>query len=190
MRAKAQRYTGVAQRAGHELKQYAVIFVYLYVCFGAILLYKYSVLEARDIAYVPYGLAVIKALILAKFMLIGHAAHIGERYGQKPLIYPVLYKSSVFLILLVVLSVIEEAVSGLIHGRTVAESVSKIAGGTWLQIAAASLLLWLILLPYFGFRQIGEVLGKGKLRRMFFVDPVCPEQSVPRRLPETDHDKR
>jgi hypothetical protein len=48
--------------------------------------------------------------------------------------------------------------------------LSDIAGGSWLQIAATCLLLWLILLPYFAFRQISEVLGQGNLRRMFFVE--------------------
>jgi hypothetical protein len=52
---KTHRYAGLARRAGHELKEFAVISLYLYVCFGAILLYKSSVLEARDITYAPYG---------------------------------------------------------------------------------------------------------------------------------------
>jgi hypothetical protein len=170
MDAKAQPHTGLVHRIGHELKQYAAIALYLYICFGAILLYKASVLHAQGIGYGPYGLAAVKALILGKFMLIGHALKIGERYRHRPLIYPVLYKSLVFLAVLVACSVIEEAVAGAIHGRTVMASLSDIAGGSWSQIAATCLLLWLILLPYFAFRQIGEVLGKGELRRMFFVE--------------------
>jgi hypothetical protein len=128
------------------------------------------VLHAHGIGYAPYGLAAIKALILGKFILIGHALKIGERFRRRPLIYPVLYKSLVFLAILVVFSVVEEAVSGVIHGRALMESLSDIAGGSWSQIGATSLLMWLILLPYFAFRQISEVLGDGKLRRMFFVE--------------------
>jgi len=170
MDAEPQLHTGLAHKIGHELKQYAVISLYLYICFGAILLYKASVLQAHGIGYAPYGLAAVKALILGKFMLIGHALKIGERDKRRPLIYPVLHKSLVFLAALVACSVVEEAVAGAIHGRTVVESLSDIAGGSWSQIAATSLLLWLILLPYFAFRQLGEALGEGKLRRMFFVE--------------------
>jgi hypothetical protein len=169
MDAKAQPPSR-RQRLAHELQEYAGISLYLYVCFGAVLLYKASVLDAHGLGYAPYGLAAAKALILAKFMLVGHALRIGERHGHRPLIYPVLHKSVVFLAVLVVLTCVEEAVVGVIHGRTVVQSVSGIAGGTWPQIAATCLLLWLILLPYFGFRQIGEVLGEGRLRRMFFVE--------------------
>ena len=152
----------------HELKEYAGISLYFYVCFGAILLYKESVLEAHDLSYAPYGLAAAKALILGKFMLIGQAIHLGERFRHKPLIHVVLYKSVIFLIVLVALSFVEEIIVGAIHDRTVIQTISEIAGGRWLEIAATCALLWLILLPYFGFRQIGEVLGEGQLRRMLF----------------------
>ena len=70
--------------------------------------------------------------------------------------------------------------------RSVAESLSEIAGGTWLQILATSLLLWLILLPYFAFRQIGERLGKGSLRWMLFVESgraPTPDQWIKRAMP-------
>jgi hypothetical protein len=169
MDVKAKPHAGLIHRIGHELTEYAIIALYLYICFGAILFYKASVLQADGIEYAPYGLAAIKALILGKFMLVGQAFHLGERYKNKPLIYPILYKSLVFLVILVILSIIEEAVAGIIHGRSVTGSISDIAGGTRLQIAATCVLLWLILLPYFALREISAVLGEGTLRRMFFV---------------------
>jgi hypothetical protein len=46
MEAEAQPLT---HRLAHEMKVYAGISLYLYVCFGAILLYKESVLEAHDL---------------------------------------------------------------------------------------------------------------------------------------------
>jgi hypothetical protein len=169
MHADAQPQSSLIRRLRHELKQYAVVSLYLYVCFGAILFYEAAALQADGIHYAPFGFAAVKSLILAKFMLIGHAMHAGERFEQRPLIYPVLYKSSVFLVMLTVLSVIEETISGIIHGRTLAGSLADIFGGTWMHIAATCLLMWLILVPYFAFRQTGEVLGSGRLYRMFFI---------------------
>jgi hypothetical protein len=170
MKAEAQPLTG-RHRLAHELKEYAGISLYFYVCFGAILLYKASVLETQGLSYVPYGLAAAKALILGKFMLIGQAIHIGERYKHKPLIYMVLYKSVIFLIVLVALTYVEEIIVGAIHGRTVVQTISEIADGRWLEIAATCALLWLILLPYLAFQQISEVLGEGKLRQILFGKP-------------------
>ena len=174
--AEIPPHIGWGEKLGRELKEYAVISLYLYICFAVILLYKTAVLQAHGVVYAPYGLAAIKALILAKFMLVGQATKLGERYREKPLIFPILHKSLIFLVLLVMLSVIEEVVAGALRGRSVATSLSEFAGGTWLQILAETLLLLLILLPYFAFRQIGEYLGTGSLRRMLFVEAVSPSQ--------------
>lgn len=68
---KAAPASGMTHRVVHELRQYAVISAYLYVCFGALLLYKTAILNGQGISYAPYGIAAIKALILGKFILLG-----------------------------------------------------------------------------------------------------------------------
>ena len=158
---------GLTRRATAEFRRYIAIAAYLYVCFAAVLLYKSAVLQAHGIAYAPYGLAAVKALIMAKFMLIGHALHVGEAFKSKPLVYPVLYRSFVFLFMLLGLSVLEELIRGAIADRSLAESLSGFAGGTVLQVLATTLLLWLCLLPYFAFRQLAETIGEDRLLRMF-----------------------
>src|SRR5689334_11354180 len=55
------------QRIKHELKEYGAVCLYLYVCLGALILYKEALLRAEGINYTSYGLAAIKALILGKF---------------------------------------------------------------------------------------------------------------------------
>jgi hypothetical protein len=82
-------------------------------------------------------LAIIKALLVAKFILLARAARIGERYQGKPLIWATLYKSVVFLAVVLILTVIEEAIVGLLHGRPILESVAGIGGGTPRQLVAS-----------------------------------------------------
>lgn len=155
-------------KLAEELKEYAAVSLYLYVCFGAVLLFKVSVLEAQGVGYAPYGLAAGKALILGKFMLMGQAVHLGERHRHTRLIYTVLYHSAIFLVALIALLYLEELLVGAIHGRPVSQSISEIADGKWAEMAATSFVLWLILLPYFGFRQISKALGDSALIRMLF----------------------
>jgi len=69
-------------------------------------------MPARASAYDHLGLAIVKAALRAKFMLLGRAVHIGERFRNLPLIVPTLHKSFLFLSLLVVLTLIEEIVVG------------------------------------------------------------------------------
>ena len=121
MTAEAISKSTISERMVDELKEFIVIAAYLFVCFSALAYLKYAILQAQDIAFAPFGFAAAKALICAKFMSVGHAMHLGERYKTRALIWPTLYRSLVFLALLLVLNVLEEVAVGLLHHRTVAE---------------------------------------------------------------------
>ncbi len=133
----------VRRRIADELVEFAVIAAYLYICFTAILFLKASILKAEGVPFAPFTFALIKALILAKFASIGHALHFGERFKNFPLIVPTLYRSLVFLLLLLVLSSLEEVVAGLIHNKKVAESLSEMGGGTASQMIATVIVMFL-----------------------------------------------
>ena len=149
---------------GEEVRRVAATTTYLYVCFAAILLYRMAILHAHDIEFVPWGVAAIKALVLGKFVLIGRAVGYGNRYHHKPLVYSVLYQSVLFVVMLIVLSIAEEAIKGFFRGQKLIETFTDLGG--WLQILAVALLLWLIMLPYLGFIRLRETLGEDSLRQM------------------------
>lgn len=158
------------QRAMHELKEFVVLAAYLYVTIGAVILYKTAVLHGHGISFVPWGIAAVKALLLAKFMLIGRAMKIGERYADRPLIWPILHKAFAFLVLLVVLDIIEEVVVGLFHHQSAAASLGELTGARLDEFFASILIMLLVLIPYFAIRVLSEALGEGKLARMLFVE--------------------
>jgi hypothetical protein len=158
------------QRAVHELKEFAILTIYLYVTLGAVVLMKTAVLHTQGIEFAPWGIAIVKALVLAKFMMLGNAMGIGERYPTSPLIWPTLHKAFVFLLLLVVLTIIEEAVVGLFHQQSIVASLSDLVGRRLEETLAGFVILLLVLIPFFAFRVLGEALGEGKLERMFFVE--------------------
>ena len=158
----------IGSRAKIELKEFLVIAVYLYVCFTALAYLKAAILEAHGIAFAPFGFATVKALICAKFISVGHALHLGERYRKQALIWPTLHKSIAFLALLFVLNVLEEVIVGYLHHRPIAASLAEIGGGTLHQLIATSIIMLLILIPFFAFRSLGEVVGEGILLRLFF----------------------
>jgi hypothetical protein len=158
---------GLRQRATDELKEFLVIALYLLICFTALLYLKAAILRAEGIAFAPFGIAVVKALILAKFMSVGHMLHIGERYKDRALIWPTLYRSATFLGFLFVLDAIEEVVVGLLHHKPIATSLLDIGGGTRDQFIATLIVMMLILIPFFAFRALGEIVGESNLARVF-----------------------
>ena len=128
----------------HELRELTVITAYLFVCFAAVLELKASVLHAHEALLAPLGLAAIKAVICAKFMLLGSAVDVGGEY-QAAADFADAPSIVGLPVLLIVLNIFEEAVVGLIHGRTIQASIADLAGGTWYQMIATSFVMLLIL---------------------------------------------
>jgi hypothetical protein len=159
----------MAHRVVHELREYALVSAYLYVCFGALLFYKMAILNGEGVSYTPYGTAAIKALILGKFILLGQAAGIGDRYERRRTIHVIAHKALLFLVMLFVLSAIEEVIVGIIHGRTVAASLTELLGGSLLQLLATCSIMLLILVPYLAFKELGDALGEGRLHQVLFA---------------------
>ena len=75
---------GWKSKAIHEMVEYYIIFMYLAVFFGLFTWYRRLVLAEYKIIYLHYGISVIKALVLAKVIMIGRALRLGRR-GLKTL---------------------------------------------------------------------------------------------------------
>jgi hypothetical protein len=164
------------QRATHEIKEFLILTLYLYITLGAVIAMKTAVLHTQGIEFAFWGVAIVKAAVLAKFMMIGHAMKIGDRYTGA-LVWPTLHKAFAFLLLLVIMTIIEEVVVGLFHHRPIAATLGDLVGSRLEEILAGYLILLLVLIPYFAFRVLDEALGEGRLVRMFFVErePVKPK---------------
>jgi hypothetical protein len=157
------------ERIKAELREYAILATYLFVCFSALAGLKAAILSAEGISFAPWLFALIKALVCAKFLLIGRWLGLGDGFAAKyPLIVSTLYRSMSFLLVLGLLTVIEEAVVGHLHGETLGASLGRIGGGTFAQFVATSIILLLVLVPFFAFRALGEIVGEKTLARLYF----------------------
>jgi hypothetical protein len=164
----AANKTSIRQRAQRELKAFLIVAGYFYVCFTALAYLKAAILQAYGIEFAPFGFAAVKALICAKFMSIGYVFHLGDRYKKEALIWPILHRSLAFLVLLIVLNVLEVVIVGYFHDRPLAASIAEIGGGTLHQLIATAIIMLLILVPFFAFRSLVDVIGGHVLFRLFF----------------------
>jgi hypothetical protein len=95
--------------------------------------------------------------------------HVGTRFRDKPLIWPTLYHALTFLIVLLILTTLEELIVGFIHGRAVADSLTHVVGPTFFEGLAVCFILFLILVPYSAFSCLSDVVGERETIRLFFV---------------------
>jgi hypothetical protein len=77
MNSGASSKLSVGERLIDETKEFVVIAVYLGICFIALAYLKASILRAEGISFAPFGFAVAKALICAKFVVLG--THVPSR---------------------------------------------------------------------------------------------------------------
>ena len=97
---------------------------------------------------------------------MGEHFNLGTRFAKKPLIYPVLYKCFVFSVVLIGFHVIESVAVGLWHGHTIAESLPPFLGWSPRGLLAVGVMCFVLLLPFFGFRETARVIGRRELRAL------------------------
>jgi hypothetical protein len=157
------------QKAYHELKEYTIITLYLWIVFSMFIVYKSVILSENHMPLVmAHGLALINALALGKILLIARAVHLGEHANDRPLVYPTLFKSALFTVVLAIFKVLEDGLIGHYRGESLRASLADFGGGTWQGILAFSLIMWAILIPFVAFGEVERVLGEGAMARMFF----------------------
>lgn len=143
-------------RLKHEVFEFLRIAGYLWVCLGALTIFKAAVLRDVGVAFAPFGAALVKAMILAKFIMLIEALKIDEKLRRfEALALVVAQKAAAFTILLFVLNLVEELLVGHLHGRTTSEILGELAGGNAAEMAAVCLLMFLIMIPFFAFREAG-----------------------------------
>ena len=161
-----------SDRLREEMRDYAIISAYLFVCLSAVLLYRSAVLHETGLAALPFGTAAIKALVLGKFALLGKAAGLGATARARALWQHIVTKSVMFAVLLFALSVLEEFLSGWIHGRSIAATIAEIGGGSLLlEISASVLVLVLLVGVFVAALEISRALGPGVLSRLLRSPP-------------------
>jgi hypothetical protein len=156
------------EKIRHEFIEYWINVIYLTLVFASFTVHQRLVLATYDITYTNYGFAVIEALVLGKVIMVGDALHLGRGFETKPLIYPTLYKTVVFTIFVGIFKVIEHAIIVLWNGGAVTEIVVEISEQWLLEVIANSLVVFVAFIPFFAVKEIERMLGKGKVRRLFF----------------------
>jgi hypothetical protein len=153
--------------ATREVKKLLVIVLYLWVIFGIYVLCETVVLAKQHVNFLSHGFALINALVLSKVLLLAEDANFANRFQHGPLIYPVLFKAFAFAVLLVAAHVGESLLVRLWHHETFSESDPPVGGGTVRGFVCVVAFMFIALVPFFAFREVGRVIGPQRLWNLF-----------------------
>ena len=174
-----EKKTGLKARLVEEMKTMLLLFIYLAALFCAFATYRMLLSAEYQIAYFRYGYALVEALVLAKVILLGRMLRVGERFSRAPLIVPTVYKTLCFSVFVLVFTILEHLLTGLVRGEDFQAVVAKILDkGIW-EILAHVLVLFMALGPLFAIWETGRLLGEGRLFESFFKRKaaVKPDES-------------
>ncbi len=157
------------EKGAEEARKLFWIFLYLWILLGLFTVHKSLVLSEDNFFY-HEGFAVINAFLLAKVMLTADMFHIADNLKDKPLIFPVFYKSVIFSMILILFYFVEETILGKWHGKTFAQSIPAIGGGSLSGTLTVGVIMFVVLMPFFALQEIGRDIGGGdKLYELFFL---------------------
>jgi hypothetical protein len=71
-----------------------------------------------------------------------------------------------FLVVLVLLTIVEEIIVGLVHGHSLGQSVAALAEHPWPETLASCVLMLLVLIPLVTVTEVSRTLGPGALRQL------------------------
>ena len=168
MAAHKHSHAELKMRAKEELRNFLILTLYLWVLFGSFILYRRLIAAETGSSYLHYGIALIEALIVAKVILIANMFGFTRRFEDRPLIVPVLYRSVLFGILVLLFAILEHLIEGWVRGEGLFGGLRAIKEMGVDELGARVLILMVALVPLAAFTELARVLGPGTLSGIFF----------------------
>jgi hypothetical protein len=118
----------------------------------------------------------IASLILGKAVLIADMLPPINRYPDKPLAYNIAWKTMIYLLMASIIHYLERLIDfSRQAGGLMAGNEKLIAEIVWPHYFAVEIILLILILVYCTARELGRVIGKDKMLRLFFGPLPLPE---------------
>jgi len=148
-----------------ELRDFALVAAYLWICFFLLMLYKSAVLREAGVHFLPLGFAIGKALILAKFLLLSRRAAKYTRHART-LAGDIALQSLLCLLLLLALTAVEEVIVGWARGHSIVQTIAEQGRRSPFETIIECLLLLLVLVPLVTLKVYSRIVGPGAVRAL------------------------
>lgn len=157
----------------HELRELLPVMLFFFIAFQLLALTQRLMLKEYGIRASTFLAATIMALVVAKVVVLSDLLPLVNRFPEKPLTYNVVWKTVIYFVASLAVRYVEHLIEfwrkspsfEAANRRMVAEIV-------WPHFWAVQLWLLILLLVYCAFRELVRALGREKIIRMFFQEPV------------------
>lgn len=162
----------------NEMRRYFVYFLFLALLLSAFTDYERLLLAGTGYNYFPYGYSIIEAMILAKIIILGEMFKLGERFSNRSLWVPVIYKTIIFSFLIILFSILEHFIRGMLKDESLIEIYYHFSQYNIYVILSRTFIIFIVFILFFSFLELGRVLGAGKLFDLFFRRKLLPPNAL------------
>jgi len=156
----------------HEFRQMLPPTIFFFLGFNLILFTKRLILEDYLIQFTGFFLATVSALVIGKVVLVAEMMPLLRRFDGEPLAKPILFKTVVYTLLVLVARLLEAFVHYVAGGGAVGRGgfiEEQLGSFSWHRFIATQMWIFVLFLVYVTANEINQLLGDGELFKIFFM---------------------
>ena len=143
--------------------------IFFFVGFNLILWTKRMILQEQGVEFSGFFTATVAALLVGKAVLITDNMPFMRRFDGAPLIQPILFKSAVYWLCVLIVRLAEGLVDFLAAGGAIGDfPVHLIEHFSWARFLLIQVWLMVLFLVYVTTHELNMLIGDGELYRLFF----------------------
>jgi len=155
--------------------------IFFFVALHIVALIRVLMLKGTGIALSTSWQVTVAALILGKAVLVADLLPFINRYPDKPLIYNVAWKTTIYVLVAMLVHYLEHLVDFWKEaGSLVAGNQKLLAEIVWPHFWAIQILLVVLILMYCTMHELVRVIGRDQVREIFFGTPLAARGSCDR----------
>src|SRR6516164_269880 len=143
--------------------------IFFFIGFNLILWTKRLVLEEHGIDFSGFFTATLAALLVGKAVLATDHLPFMRRFDGAPMIQPIIFKTAIYWLCILIVRLGEELVQFLANGRTVTDFPTYLVESlSWSRFLSIQIWLMVLFLAYVTVHELNTLFGNGELYRLFF----------------------
>jgi magnesium-transporting ATPase (P-type) len=143
--------------------------IFFFVGFNLIWWTKRLILEEHGIEFRGFFTATVAALLVGKAVLVTDHLAFMRRFDGAPLIQPILFKSAIYWLCVLVVRVVERLVHFLAADGAIVDFPDHLADHfSWSRFLSIQIWLMVLFLVYVTIHELNMLFGNGELSRLFF----------------------
>jgi hypothetical protein len=152
------------------LQKWLILASYFALWFSALTFYNEAALHLEASRVIGYGVALIQALLLSKFLVTAeYFQPVGSMYKSN-IYLAVIVRTTIDSIFVLISRVFSAGLEGALHHRGFVESMLNFCQGDVLHILSLFCMYWLIVLPYVAYCLLQHIAGDQSMQSFLMAN--------------------